>query len=80
MEVGKVVIKLVGWFDFNMYWEFCGVYELLICDVVIYVVIVDLLSVDYLDSLVLGMLLMLWDKLGGVNKEVVLMGVCGNVK
>jgi HptB-dependent secretion and biofilm anti anti-sigma factor len=80
MEAGKAVIKLIGRFDFNTHREFRGAYEPLICDAAIHTVIVDLSSVDYLDSSALGMLLMLRDKLGGANKEIALMGVRGNVK
>lgn len=80
IEAGKAVIKLTGRFDFNTHREFRGAYEPLVCDAAIHAVIVDLSSVDYLDSSALGMLLMLRDKLGGANKEVALTGVRGNVK
>jgi anti-anti-sigma factor len=80
IEAGKAVIKLTGRFDFNTHREFRGAYEPLVCDGAIHGVIVDLSSVDYLDSSALGMLLMLRDKLGGANKEVALTGVRGNVK
>ena len=76
----KAVIKLQGRFDFNAHREFRSVYEPLVVDTGVGAVTVDFSGVDYLDSSALGMLLMLRDKLGGVNKEVALSGVKGNVK
>jgi anti-anti-sigma factor len=79
-EAGKAVIKLAGRFDFNTHREFRAAYEPLIADAAVRAVTVDFSGVDYLDSSALGMLLMLRDKLGGANKEVMLTGVRGNVK
>ena len=79
-EAGKAVIKLVGRFDFNTHREFRGAYEPLLTEASISSVLVDFSAVDYLDSSALGMLLMLRDKLGGVNKSIALVGVSGNVK
>lgn len=79
-EAGKAVIKLSGRFDFNTHRDFRGAYEPLVSDPAVRAVVVDFFEVDYLDSSALGMLLMLRDKLGGVNKEVALAGVRGNVK
>ena len=79
-EVGNAVIALSGRFDFNTHRDFRGAYEPLVLDSSIRSVAVDFSGVDYLDSSALGMLLMLRDKLGGVNKEVALRGVKGNVK
>ena len=79
-DADKAVVKLVGRFDFNTHRDFRGAYEPLIIDPEVRSVSVDFSGVDYLDSSALGMLLMLRDKLGGVNKEVVLTGVRGNVK
>lgn len=79
-EPGKAVIKLAGRFDFNTHREFRGAYEALLSDGAVNAVLVDFSGVDYLDSSALGMLLMLRDKLGGVNKEITLTGVSGNVK
>ena len=76
----KAFIKLSGRFDFNTHREFRGAYEPLVAESDIRMVTVDFSGVDYLDSSALGMLLMLRDKLGGANKEVVLTGVRGNVK
>jgi HptB-dependent secretion and biofilm anti anti-sigma factor len=75
-EGAKAVIKLSGRFDFNAHREFRTVYEPLVTDASVTSVLVDFSEVDYLDSSALGMLLMLRDKLGGVNKEA----VKGNVK
>lgn len=79
-DAGKAVIRLAGRFDFNTHREFRGAYEPLLADASVNSVVVDFAAVDYLDSSALGMLLMLRDKLGGVNKSVALMGVSGNVK
>lgn len=79
-EGAKAVIKLSGRFDFNAHREFRTAYEPLVIDSAVSAVLVDFSGVDYLDSSALGMLLMLRDKLGGVNKEVALAGVKGNVK
>lgn len=79
-ESGKATIKLSGRFDFNTHREFRSAYESLVGDAAVRSVVVDLSGVDYLDSSALGMLLMLRDKLGGANKEVMLSGVRGNVK
>jgi HptB-dependent secretion and biofilm anti anti-sigma factor len=73
-------IKLSGRFDFNAHREFRAAYEPLVADAAVRAVTVDFSAVDYLDSSALGMLLMLRDKLGGVNKDVELAGVRGNVK
>lgn len=77
---GKAVISLSGRFDFNAHREFRTAYDPLVSDASVTSVLVDFSGVDYLDSSALGMLLMLRDKLGGVNKEVALTGVKGNVK
>ena len=79
-DADQAVIKLVGRFDFNTHRDFRGAYEPLIIDTEVRSVSVDFTGVDDLDSSALGMLLMLRDKLGGVNKEVVLTGVRDNVK
>ena len=79
-EAGKAVILLTGRFDFNAHREFRAAYEPLIADAAVLGVTVDFSGVDYLDSSALGMLLMLRDKLGGANKEIILTGVRGNVK
>ena len=76
----KAVIKLSGRFDFNAHREFRAAYDPLVVDASINSVVVDFGDVDYLDSSALGMLLMLRDKMGGVNKEVALASVKGNVK
>ena len=77
---GKATLRLSGRFDFNTHREFRSAYEPLIGDVAVRSVVVDFAGVDYLDSSALGMLLMLRDKMGGANKDVLLNGVRGNVK
>jgi len=79
-EGSKAVVKLTGRFDFNAHREFRTAYDPLVVDAGVSSVLVDFSGVDYLDSSALGMLLMLRDKLGGVNKDVALAGVKGNVK
>ena len=79
-ENGRGLIRLVGRFDFNTHREFRAAYEPLLAEGAVRSVTVDFAGVDYLDSSALGMLLMLRDKLGGVNKDVSLSGVSGNVK
>lgn len=79
-EAPSATIKLNGRFDFNTHRDFRAAYEPLIADSAVKVITVDFASVDYLDSSALGMLLMLRDKMGGVNKDVTLVGVQGNVK
>ncbi len=79
-EFARATISLRGRFDFNAHREFPAAYEKLINDMAVRTIRVDLSGVDYLDSSALGMLLVLHDKLGGVRKEVVLIGVEGNVK
>lgn len=79
-EAGNVTIRLDGRFDFNTCRDFRGAFEPLVVDAEVALVQVDFSGVDYLDSSALGMLLMLREKLGGVNKRVVLSGVSGNVR
>lgn len=79
-EGSNAIIKLSGRFDFNTHRDFRAAYEPLLVDEALKEVTVDFTGVDYLDSSALGMLLMLRDKMGGGNKEVVLTGVRGNVK
>jgi anti-anti-sigma factor len=79
-EVPNATIKLNGRFDFNTHRDFRAAYEPLIADAAVKVITVDFAGVDYLDSSALGMLLMLRDKMGGVGKDVTLIGVQGNVK
>ncbi|MEN9480282.1 MAG: hypothetical protein RLZZ298_1677 [Pseudomonadota bacterium] len=79
-DTTKATIKLSGRFDFNTHRDFRTAYESLITDSAVKAVTVDFAGVDYLDSSALGMLLMLRDKMSGVNKDVSLTGVQGNVK
>jgi anti-anti-sigma factor len=76
----KATLKLSGRFDFNTHRDFRAAYEPLLADSAVKAVTVDFAGVDYLDSSALGMLLMLRDKMSGVNKDVSLTGVQGNVK
>lgn len=76
---GRVVIRLLGRFDFNAHREFRdAIEEALNKDG--REVSIDLSGVDYLDSSALGMLLMLRDKAKSANKTVILTGSQGAVK
>jgi anti-anti-sigma factor len=79
-ESSRATLKLNGRFDFNTHRDFRAAYEPLLGDPEIKALAVDFSGVDYLDSSALGMLLMLRDKMGGMNKDVSLEGVKGNVK
>jgi anti-anti-sigma factor len=79
-DSNKATLKLNGRFDFNTHRDFRAAYEPLLADGAVKAVTVDFAGVDYLDSSALGMLLMLRDKMSGVNKDVSLTGVQGNVK
>lgn len=76
----RAILKLNGRFDFNTHRDFRAAYEPMLGDPDVKSLSVDFSGVDYLDSSALGMLLMLRDKMGGVNKDVSLVGVQGNVK
>jgi HptB-dependent secretion and biofilm anti anti-sigma factor len=79
-ESSSATLKLNGRFDFNTHRDFRAAYEAVLTDAEVKSLSVDFSGVDYLDSSALGMLLMLRDKMGGVNKDVSLTGVQGNVK
>ena len=79
-DATKATLKLNGRFDFNTHRDFRAAYEPLLADTAVKAVTVDFAGVDYLDSSALGMLLMLRDKMSGVNKDVSLTCVQGNVK
>lgn len=79
-ESSRAILKLSGRFDFNTHRDFRAAYEPLLAEPDVKSLTVDFAGVDYLDSSALGMLLMLRDKMGGVNKDVSLAGVQGNVK
>lgn len=76
---GKTAIVLQGRFDFNAHREFRDAVEQAVKDAPASI-IVDLASVDYLDSSALGMLLMLRDKARTAGKEVQLANARGSVK
>lgn len=79
-DSSRATLKLNGRFDFNTHRDFRAAYEPVLTDPDVKSLSVDFSGVDYLDSSALGMLLMLRDKMGGVNKDVSLVGVQGNVK
>lgn len=76
---GKMVFGLAGRFDFNATREFRDVIEQAIKGTP-REVLIDLGSVDYIDSSALGMLLMLRDKAKAAGKEVSLGGARGTVR
>lgn len=77
---GRAVVKLSGRFDFNSHREFRAAYENLLGRSDLKEFVVDLGSVDYLDSSALGMLLLLRDKVALENKSVSLANCQGNVR
>ena len=77
---GTAELRLTGRFDFNAHRDFRAAYEPLMADGEVRAVSIDMAGVDYLDSSALGMLLMLRDKAGAVNKTLALINVRGPVK
>lgn len=77
---GKAVVKLSGRFDFNSHREFRAAYENLLGRSDLREIVVDLGSVDYLDSSALGMLLLLRDKGALEHKAVMLANCRGSVR
>lgn len=80
IESGVAVVRLAGRFDFNAHRDFRAAYEPLVADSGVREITIDLGGVEYLDSSALGMLLMLRDKTGAVNKALVLANPRGPVK
>lgn len=76
---GRSVIRLQGRFDFNSHREFREAVETALSGASREIV-VDLGSVEYLDSSALGMLLMLRDRAKGAAREVALANCRGAVK
>ena len=76
----RPVLELAGRFEFNTHHEFRTAVDSLWIDPDLVAATIDFSEVDYLDSLALGMLLMLRDKMGSAKKEVILAWVHGNVK
>lgn len=76
----KATLKLTGRFDFNTHRDFRTAYEPLMEKAGLAYVVIDLSSVDYLDSSALGMLLMVRDKGIAAKRSVSLSGVRGSVK
>jgi HptB-dependent secretion and biofilm anti anti-sigma factor len=77
---GEARIKLAGRFDFNSHREFRAAYEPLLENTEVRSLIIDLGSVDYLDSSALGMLLMVRDKVATANKTILLANAQSGVK
>lgn len=79
-NAGTADLRLSGRFDFNAHRDFRNAYEPLLADAQVRTLNIDLAGVEYLDSSALGMLLMLRDKVGAVNKALALQNVRGPVK
>ncbi|XZG69421.1 STAS domain-containing protein [Chitinibacteraceae bacterium HSL-7] len=77
-DVGRVVLS--GQFDFSAHREFRQVCETLIADPAVKEVLVDFQNVNYLDSLALGMLLLLKEKVSVANKSLALVNCRDAVK
>lgn len=77
---GKLVIRLLGRFDFNAHRAFRDAYEPQLKDGAVREVEIDLGSVEYMDSSALGMLLMLKEKADASAKPVALANCRGTVK
>jgi len=77
---GEARIKLAGRFDFNSHREFRAAYEPFLENAEVRSLVIDLGSVDYLDSSALGMLLMVRDKVATANKTIVLANAQSGVK
>lgn len=76
---GRAVIRLEGRFDFNSHRDFREAIDTVLASPS-GAIVVDLGSVEYLDSSALGMLLMLRDRARGAAREVALTSCRGAVK
>ena len=76
----ELKLVLEGRFDHTTRHTFRSVTEHVLSEQNIDEIHVDLDSVNYLDSSALGMLLVLRDKAGALNRSVVLSGAKGTVK
>ncbi|OHC69766.1 MAG: anti-anti-sigma factor [Rhodocyclales bacterium RIFCSPLOWO2_02_FULL_63_24] len=76
---GRAVIRLEGRFDFNSHRDFREAIDTVLASPAS-TIVVDLGSVEYLDSSALGMLLMLRDRAKGAAREVALANCRGAVK
>jgi len=77
---GTARIALQGRFDFNAHRDFKSSYDPVLGAADVNVIEVDLGAVAYLDSSALGMLLLLREKAGRVNKTVALSNCHGTVQ
>jgi anti-anti-sigma factor len=72
-------IRLAGRFDFNSHRHFKQACEGALTEPAVGEVVVDMASVDYLDSSALGMLLILRDRGTAANKRIVIENCAGAV-
>jgi len=77
---GNATLALSGQFDFNAYYEFKPYQTKALETPGIQRIILDLASLDYLDSAALGTLLLLRERASERNIEVVLRGARGVVR
>jgi len=79
-QSGTARIALAGRFDFTAHRDFKQCYENSLGATDVRELEIDLGSVEYLDSSALGMLLILKEKAGAVNKRVSLTNCKGSVR
>lgn len=80
LDNGQATIYLSGRFDFNSHRQFRDSYEPMMSDGNVKTLVIDLGSVDYLDSSALGMLLLVREKAAGANKPLALANARGVVQ
>jgi anti-anti-sigma factor len=79
-EPGKATLQLSGRFNFESHAVFKNAYSPLIGEGGLESLVIDFGRVDYIDSSALGMLLMVRDKLTGLNQKIVLANSGGAVR
>lgn len=79
-DMGRLVLKLEGRFDFHAHRDFRAAYEKVLESHTAKTIELDFDGVDYLDSSALGMLLLLREKADASGKQIVLAGLKGTVK
>jgi len=79
-DEGRLVLKLMGRFDFHSHRDFRAAYEQALEPNRAKTIELNFEGVDYLDSSALGMLLLLREKAEASGKQVVLSGLKGTVK
>lgn len=73
------ILSISGRFDFIVHREFKKHYTALLGNAEIREIEINMRSVEYIDSAALGMLMLLKERAGAINKSVVLSNPSGNV-